>query len=77
MICYVKDYEDGLLKIRLQVWDDNKLTYETPVAKIDASYASAEFMAKLKCFVNLHEKFGTIEGAKDLIQLIPTYDMEN
>ena len=77
MICYVKDYEDGWLTMKLQVWDDNKLTYETPVVNVDASYASAEFMAKLKCFVDLHEKFGTIECAKDLIQLIPTYDVEN
>lgn len=33
MICYVKDYEDGWLTMRLQVWDSNKLIYESPEEK--------------------------------------------
>ena len=75
MICYIKDYEDSWLTMKLQVWDDNKLTYETPVAKVDKTNESAERIAKMRCFVNLYSKLG-IEAAQEIINLIPTYDME-
>ena len=51
MICYVKDYEDGWLTMKLQIWDSNKLIYETPVVKIENTNENAEQITKLKCSV--------------------------
>ena len=76
MICYVKDYKEGWLIMKLQVWDSNKLKYETPEEKIDGNFEGAEQIAKMKCFINLYRKLG-IESAEEIINLIPTYDMEN
>ena len=75
MICYVKDYEDGWLTMKLQIWDSNKLIYETPVVKIENTNENAEQITKLKCFISLYRKLG-IDAAQEIIALIPTYDME-
>ena len=75
MICFVKDYEDGWLKMKLQIWDDNKLIYETPVESFDATYEKAEEMGKMKCFTTLYRKLD-LEAANEIIKLIPTYDIE-
>lgn len=56
MICYVKDYEDGWLTMKLQVWDSNKLIYESPEEKIDATYERAEELAKMSCFMFFRKK---------------------
>ena len=75
MICYIKDCKDGWLTMKLQLWDDNKLIYESPEEKVDATYERAEDLAKMSCFMHFRKKL-TVEDAHELIALIPTYNNE-